>query len=78
MSQHLITIPNPSPEPSLEARDVEFEVEGPKRSLAKPVTLPACALYYICEDMYGVCMYRRQDVPITVSTHEMQGKPESQ
>jgi tetratricopeptide (TPR) repeat protein len=78
VSQHLITIPNPSPEPSLEARDVEFEVKGPKRSLAQPVTLPAYALYYVCEDVHGVCMYRRQDVPITSSTHEMQGKPESQ
>jgi hypothetical protein len=74
VSQHLTTIPNPSPEPSTEPREVEFEVKGPDRSHANGVTLPAYALYYVCEDVHGVCMYRRQDVPITISTQQIQNK----
>jgi hypothetical protein len=66
VSQHLTTIPNPSPEPSTEPREVEFEVKGPDSSHANGVTLPAYALYYVCEDVHGVCMYRRQDVLITI------------
>jgi hypothetical protein len=70
VSQHLETIPNPSRLPSTEAREVEFEVRGPERGRAPAVTLPAYALYYVCEDVNGVCMYRRQDVPITIAPHD--------
>ena len=72
VSQHLITIPNRSQAPSTEPREVEFEVRGPKRNLAQSVTLPAYALYYVCEDVNGVCMYRRQDVPIKIVPRESQ------
>ncbi len=72
VSQHLTTIANPSQLPSTEPREVEFEVRGPERSRATAVTLPAYALYYVCEDVNGVCMYRRQDVPITISTPKVQ------
>jgi tetratricopeptide (TPR) repeat protein len=71
VSQHLTTIPNPSELVSREPREVEFEVRGPKRSIAQAVTLPAYALYYVCEDLHGVCMYRRQDVPITIVPSKM-------
>ena len=61
-----LTVPNP-PEPvSQEPRRVEFEVTGPGGDKAGSVTILAYALYYVCEDVNGVCMYRRQDVPITV------------
>ncbi|HEX2714055.1 MAG TPA: hypothetical protein VHM88_17815, partial [Candidatus Acidoferrales bacterium] len=69
VSQHLTTIPHPSQLVSTEPREVEFEVRGPERSGAPAVTLPAYALYYVCEDVNGVCMYRRQDVAITVAPH---------
>jgi hypothetical protein len=76
VSQHLTTIPNPSEAPSTEPREVEFEVRGPQQSRAQAVSLPGYALYYVCEDVHGVCMYRRQDVLITISTHEIQEKPQ--
>jgi tetratricopeptide (TPR) repeat protein len=67
ISQQFITVPNPSQAVSTEPREVEFEVKTPDRSQATPVTLRAYALYYVCEDVNGVCMYRRQDVPITIA-----------
>ena len=67
VNQRLITIPNPHETVSKEQREVEFEVRGPAASRAKAVTLPAYALYYVCEDVNGVCMYRRQDVRITLA-----------
>ena len=70
VSQHLVTIPNPSRLPRTEAREAEFEVRGPERGRAPAVTLPAYALYYVCEGVNGVCMYRRQDVPITIAPHD--------
>lgn len=66
VNQRLTTIPNPPQIVSQEVREVEFEVRGPERNPASAVTLPAYALYYVCEDVNGVCMYRRQDVPITI------------
>ena len=69
VSQNLTTFPNPSQAVSTEPRDVEFEVRGPERSRAQAITLPAYALYYVCEDVNGVCEYRRQEVPITIAPH---------
>jgi tetratricopeptide (TPR) repeat protein len=69
--QRLITLPNPPQPVSIETREVEFEVKGPKQNGAGPVMLPAYAVYYVCEDVNGVCMYRRQDVPITISPQEL-------
>jgi tetratricopeptide (TPR) repeat protein len=66
-SQQLVTVPHRPEAVSMEPREVEFEVKGQKA--AQPIVLPAYALYYVCEDVNGVCMYRRQDVTISVSTH---------
>ncbi len=72
VSQSLTTIPNPSQMVSTEPREVEFEVKGPEPGPARAVTLPAYALYYVCEDVNGVCIYRRQDVPIAIAPHELE------
>ena len=74
VSQSLTTIPNPPQIVSKEPREVEFEVKRPELGPARAVTLPAYALYYVCEDVNGVCMYRRQDVPITIAPHELERK----
>jgi hypothetical protein len=71
ISEQLVTIPNPSQPVSTETREVEFEVKGPDGSRAAAITLRAYALYYVCEDVNGVCMYRRQDIPITIALREM-------
>jgi hypothetical protein len=70
-SQRLVTVSNPRQPVSKEPREVEFEVKGPEQRLARAVTLPAYALYYVCEDINGVCMYRRQDVPVTITPQEL-------
>lgn len=69
VSQNLTTLSNPPQAVSTEPRDVEFEVKGPEESRTSGITLPAYALYYVCEDVNGVCLYRRQDVPISIAPH---------
>ena len=60
------TVPNP-PEPvSLETRRVEFEIRAPENGLEPLTKIPAYALYYVCEDVDGTCLYRRQDVEIEI------------
>ena len=31
-----------------------------------PRRLPAYALYYVCEGVKGTCLYRRQDIDVTI------------
>jgi len=55
------------PEPvSLEERRVEVELTAPQGAPHGDVTIPSYALYYVCEDVGGTCLYRRQDVPFRV------------
>ncbi len=59
-----------APQPvSAEARRVEFEVQVPADAKPGRIELPAYVLYYVCEDVKGQCLYRRQDlkIPVTVS-----------
>lgn len=57
---------NPPEDVSQETRNIEFEVKGPPRHEARSVVLTGYALYYVCEDVRGVCMYRRQDISIPI------------
>ena len=59
-----LTVANPPATVSQEARTVEFEVQAPAGGQPGPVTIPAYALYYVCEDVNGTCLYRRQDVAL--------------
>lgn len=51
---------------SQETRVIEAEVRAPDELGRGPVTIPGYALYYVCEDVNGICMYRRQDVEVEV------------
>ena len=51
---------------SREVRKVEFERKIPDE-LTGPVTIPAYVLYYVCEDVDGTCLYRRQDVSLRIN-----------
>lgn len=56
--RHAVAIP---PEPvSREPRHVEFELQTPS-DFEGDVTIPAYALYYVCEDVDGTCLFRRRD-----------------
>lgn len=60
---HRVAVPE---EPvSQETRRVELEIQTPP-GFAGSKTIPAYALYYVCEDVDGTCLYRRQDVELTV------------
>jgi hypothetical protein len=48
---------------SAERRSIEFELEGPD-GFQGSASGSAYALYYVCEDVDGTCLYRRQDIPI--------------
>lgn len=61
-----LMLPNPRKAVSQEARTIEFEAKSPAG--AKPGTggITGYALYYVCEDVNGVCLYRRQDLTLRV------------
>jgi tetratricopeptide (TPR) repeat protein len=57
-----LTVPRP-PEPvSGEERRVEIELLAGPSVAPGSHAVPAYALYYVCEDIYGACLYRRQDL----------------
>lgn len=58
----LLRLPNPAAPVSAEPRRFEVEVCSPGDSVPGPVTLSAYVLYTICENISGVCLYRRQDL----------------
>ncbi len=52
---------------STETRRVDFEIQAPANATGT-TRLPAYALYYVCEDEDGTCLYRRQDLTIELTT----------
>lgn len=65
-----MTVPNPAETLSRETRRVDFEVEVPETGDSGKsdgdVRIPGYALYYVCEDVDGTCLYRRQDLEVAV------------
>ncbi len=66
VDQRYLTVANPPKEVSQETRTVEFEVRVPPGAKGESARLPAYALYYVCEDVDGTCLYRRQDLPVEI------------
>jgi len=64
--QRLIELPNPRAATSVEVRQISVELRAPKSTPAGPVTLSGYALYNVCEDVNGVCLFRRQDVRVRI------------
>ena len=52
---------------SLEIRNIEFEIRSKELPEGGKLTVPAYALYYVCEGVDGTCLYRRQDLSIKVN-----------
>jgi len=61
----LITCADPEQPTSLEIRSVEFELTAPDVVADGKITLPCYALYYLCEDIDGTCLFLRKDIDIT-------------
>ena len=55
------SLPNPPQAVSLEERHAEFEIRCDEGAAAGPRSLSGYALYYVCEDVNGTCLYRRLD-----------------
>ena len=69
VDRRLHSVPNPPDAVSLEPRKVEFEVKTPDGATPGTYEVAGYALYYVCEDVNGVCLYRRQDLSFTVGVH---------
>jgi hypothetical protein len=51
---------------SLETRVIEAEIRAPEDLGRGPISIPGYALYYVCEDVNGICMYRRRELEVEV------------
>lgn len=60
-----VVVPNAPTEVSQETRVAEYDVKLPATASGR-VAVPGYALYYVCEDVNGVCMYRRHDITVTI------------
>lgn len=71
VDQQLHSLVQPVAAESRETRRAEFEVRIPE-GVAGAKKLTGYALYYVCEDAQGQCLYRRQDfeIPIRVAPRE--------
>jgi tetratricopeptide (TPR) repeat protein len=69
-NSHLLALPNPPQPTSLETRTLEFELLAPASSAPGTYALAAYAVYYVCEDVNGTCLYRRQDIPLQVKVRQ--------
>ncbi len=65
----LLSVPNPPELVSDEPRRLELELASPAGFTGK-ATVPGYALYYVCEDVKGTCLYRRQDLELRVRAAE--------
>jgi len=66
VDRSLLTAPGVKEPVSDETRLVEFEI-GPKAGHDRTdITIQGYALYYVCESSSGVCLFRRQDIAITM------------
>lgn len=67
--RRLVRVPNPPEVLSTEPREIQFEVRSPPDGTGE-AHIPAYALYYVCEDVDGTCLYRRQDLEVRVHVRD--------
>ena len=63
--RRMLDVSNPEDAVSDEVRRVEFELAAPEGARGT-VEVPAYALYYVCESVDGMCLYRRQDLTVPI------------
>ena len=66
VSQQYLTVRNGEGETSDEARHFEFELRSPSACEIGKTEIPIYSLYYVCEDINGICLYRRKDIAIPI------------
>jgi tetratricopeptide (TPR) repeat protein len=62
-------VPLPAAVVSQEVRSLECELIAPANA-AGEIKVPAYALYYVCEDATGTCLYRRLNLSIPIPVRE--------
>ena len=65
-----LRVPRPPAAVSQESRVVEFEIRAPQDASPGRHAIEGYALYYVCEDVNGACLYRRQDVSVPITIRE--------
>ncbi len=66
----LLQAPQPSSPETSESRDLEFEIRSPAELASRETgtaTLSAYALFYVCEEVGGQCLYLRKDIRIPIA-----------
>ena len=66
LAEGTFTYPAPPKDETQELRVLEFEAAVDASVKPGTVIIPGYAAYGVCEDVSGVCMYRRQDLKIAV------------
>ena len=66
LGQRLHRFEVPQEPVSRETRGVEFELQASEEAQSGKHRLKGYALYYICEDVGGQCLYRRQDFEVLI------------
>jgi tetratricopeptide (TPR) repeat protein len=66
LERPLFEVELPPEETSDEPRSFEFELRLPEGASGDRASVDAYALYFVCDDATGVCMYRRQDLEVTI------------
>ena len=61
-----LVFPNPSTAETQEDRAVEFEVTIADEAQPGVISMPAYALYYVCENRGGKCRYLRTDFAVSI------------
>lgn len=62
--KRLIELANPPSATSTEVREASVEVRSPPSAPAGPAQLTGYALYNVCEEVKGACLFRRQDIRV--------------
>lgn len=70
LTENALAHPVPDEPETQELRQVEIEFEIAESQSEGDVTIPAYALYYVCEDAGGVCYYLRQDFDLRFEIDE--------
>jgi len=64
--QHLIEAPSARRAASTETRDLSFEVRVAESAMPGIAMLRAYALYYVCVEVNGQCLFRRRDITVPI------------
>lgn len=73
LRQRKLTAKQPRAAESKEIRRLEFEARV-SAGQAGPIPLRGFALYYVCEEVGGACLFRRQDFSVSIPIMQRPGK----